>query len=291
MMSDMRRFVSMHGMGVLLTFLILLPVGSCLAQDDDLTGWFSLDVEKKLSKGFSGGIEAEYRLQDHFSATDRFSAGVNLSYRLYRSPDRLFDLKASVGFKYIRKYQPESVKYKDPKEYYDADLDDYVTVTDERNVDAAYNVDKFRATASISTSFKAGRLELSVRERYQFTGNDSVAVVESKWRYSTTQKAVVEVPEKSEVEMKATNNRRHILRSRLQVSYDIPRCKINPFLSVEAYSDLANSGSLQKMRYMTGVDWNISKQHRIELWYAYQELTDDDEPAGHIIGLGYRFSF
>ncbi|MBO4499615.1 MAG: DUF2490 domain-containing protein [Bacteroidaceae bacterium] len=279
------------GVWLILAVAAILPVGSCLAQDNDFSGWFSVGLEKKLAKGFTGGIEAEYRLQDHFSATDRFSAGLSFSYRLFRSTDRLFDLKAGAGFRYIRKYQPESISYKDPKEYYDADLDDFVSVTDERNVDAAYNVSKYRATASLSASFKAGRLELSVRERYQFTYNDSVAVVESKWRYDTTQKAVVEVPEKSEVEMKATNTRRHILRSRLQASYNIPHCKFSPFLSVEAYSDLANSGSLQKMRYMGGIEWSPGKHHELELWYAYQELTDDDEPAGNIIGLGYKFQF
>ena len=77
------------------------------------------------------------------------------------------------------------------------------------------------------------------------------------------------------------------LRSRLTAKWDIPKCKINPFASVELYSRLDDWKGCDKMRYRIGASYKINKDNSISLYYLYQDANDDDEPKGHAIGLGY----
>lgn len=83
------------------------------------------------------------------------------------------------------------------------------------------------------------------------------------------------------------SKRHHVLRSRLKVEYDIPKCKIEPYASAEFY----NSWSLEKSRYIVGAEWKITEMHRVGLYYLYQDVNndkDDDEPDEHILGLSYK---
>ena len=80
-----------------------------------------------------------------------------------------------------------------------------------------------------------------------------------------------------------------MLRSRLKVEYDIPECRIDPYVSAEFY----NSWSLEKSRYTVGAEWKITKMHSVGLYYLYQDVNndkDDDEPDEHILGLSYKIS-
>ena len=270
----------------------LLPAAYCAAQTtDDVGAWLSAGLEKKIAKGLSTGFEAEYRLQDRMRSTDRISAGASISYRLYRNKAKTFSLKAELGAKYMRVYVPESVTMKDSVFVWDDVTETDIFKGREYNVDESYAVNKFRATASVLASVDAGRWKFSLRERYQYTGNDSVSITEHKWRYSVSEDAIVERPDKAETEWKARNNRRHVLRSRLQATYDIPGCKLEPYASAELYNNLKEGMSLQKTRYMVGVGYTLRKSNEFKLYYAYQNEADDDEPAGHIIGLSYCYSF
>ncbi len=271
-----------------LAMLISAPL---LAQGDDFGAWLSVGVDKKVAKGLSAGIEAEYRMQDHLRQTDRWAVGASLSYRLYRNKAKTFDVKADAGARLMRLYVPESMVMKDSIFVWDEVLDDDVLKGQEYNLDDAYTVSKFRATASVSASVEAGRFKISLRERYQYTGNDSVSVTERKWRYSSKDGLVAERPDKADTEWKATNNRRHVFRSRLQVDYNIPNCKVDPYVSVELFNDLKDGFSLQKVRYLGGLEYKLNKVHEFKLYYAYQHNSDDDEPGGHIAGLSYCYNF
>ena len=77
------------------------------------------------------------------------------------------------------------------------------------------------------------------------------------------------------------------LRSRVNVKYDIPNCKVNPFASVELYSRLDKWKGCDKLRYRIGASYKINKDNSISLYYLYQDANDDDEPKGHAIGLEY----
>jgi opacity protein-like surface antigen len=81
----------------------------------------------------------------------------------------------------------------------------------------------------------------------------------------------------------------NVLRSRLQVDYNIPHCKVDPFASAELY----NSWAVTKVRYSVGADWKLTKQHVFTVAYRYQDLRGDydDEPDMHIVSVGYKFKF
>lgn len=269
-------------------FLSLIPCLSSLAQDQEseFGTWFSAGVEKKLAKGLSVEVDGEYRLSD-FKRTDRWAVGASLSYRLYRNEQKTFDVKANAGVKYVKAYYPESVTYKgDTISVWREDGEHRLRAF---NMDTAYTVGKIRAFASVSASYKIGRFKFSLRERYQFTGNDSVCVNEYKWRYDKRRGDIV--LKDVEEEWKAVNNRRHSLRSRVQVSYDIRHFPVGPYASVEVYNDLKENFSFEKVRYLFGLDFELSKQHDLKLYYMYQNHADDDEPGGHVVGLSYAFEF
>ena len=82
---------------------------------------------------------------------------------------------------------------------------------------------------------------------------------------------------------------RNVLRSRLQVDYNIRHCPVTPYVSAE----LTNAWNIQKVRYAVGADWKITKQHIVGLGYKFQRVYKDgeDEPNLHVISLGYKFRF
>jgi outer membrane autotransporter protein len=83
---------------------------------------------------------------------------------------------------------------------------------------------------------------------------------------------------------------KNILRSRLQVEYDKKGLAVTPYANVEFF----NAWSLQKTRFHVGLDWKVSKQHSLGLFYRYQKVRDDEddvEPNRHMIGFGYKFKF
>ena len=59
-------------------------------------------VEKKIAKGFDAELEAQYRQTDNFRSTDRWSVGASLSKRVYRNKAKNFNVKAGIGYKYMR---------------------------------------------------------------------------------------------------------------------------------------------------------------------------------------------
>ena len=72
----------------------MLPVAA-LAQSDDFGTILSVEADHKVNKKLSVGIEAEMRTRDDVKTTDRWSAGVNASYKLTSW------LKASAGYIFL----------------------------------------------------------------------------------------------------------------------------------------------------------------------------------------------
>lgn len=267
--------------------LVLRPV-SMIAQDDDFSALLSVGMDRKIARGLTAEFEAEYPLR---SDQQQWSLSGNLSYRLYRNKAKTFDVKADAGLKYSRIYKPEEKVMKDSVFSWDESLEEDIFRGQTFNVSDAYRYSRFKAFATVSASYELGRFELSLRERYQFTWNDSVSTVSHKWRYDRSSGQIVERPDKAETKWKATDNRRHVLRSRLQLSYDIPKCKVDPYASVELFNNLHDGFSLQKTRYTAGVECKIRKVHQLKLYYYYQHEPDDDEPGGHVAGVSYCYSF
>lgn len=265
-----------------------LPSVYLVAQNDDFSALLSVGIDKKIASGLSAEFEAEYPIRQD---QKQWSLSGNLSYRLYRNKAKTFDIKADAGLKFSRIYKPEEKIMKDSVFSWDENLGQDVFRGQTFNVNDSYDYSRFKAFASVSLSYELGRFKFALRERYQFTWNDSVSIVSHRWRYDKSSGQISERPDKAETKWKATDNRRHVLRSRLQIGYDIPKCKVDPYASAELFNDLKNGFCIQKTRFTAGVECKIRKVHVLKLYYYYQHEPDDEEPGGHVAGLSYCYNF
>lgn len=259
---------------------------SVSAQGIGLIG--SAGLEKQISKGFDAGFEAEYRLSDNFKSTDRWSTGVSLSKRLYRNKAKTFTVKASAGYKLIQVFEPYSTKYKGTDESISDNEEPqyYLDGHHKFNLTDAYSVFRHRFTASVQAGLNVGRFKISLRECFQYMHADSVEVGRSKYRFKDNRWTV----DNSEPVFKGSMDKM-LLRSRIALNYDIPHCKFDPFISYELYSDMKDGFATDKTKFNAGVDFGFHKKHYFELAFIYQDKSDDDEPGGSYLSLGYTFKF
>lgn len=277
--------------------LLAAPFLSVLAQGEGVGFWTDVEGETKLAKGLGLSFDAGYRARDNFSASDRASVGVGLSYK-----NKTFApwLKVDAGYTFIYKNTPgkTTIKYMPDG-----------TTPKHMNVDAAYWGPRHRATASLSGSFKAGRFKLSLRERYQYTYRVATTCDRTRYYYTANYDFLKQfdptleewylnedAADEDYSYMTDAKNPKHYhkLRSRFAASYDIRKSKFEPFAEVEAFNDLTGNFALEKMRYTLGADYKLSKTSKLSLYYRYQSEfsdDDDDETGGHIVGLSYSFDF
>ena len=238
----------------LLAIFLSLPA---MAQSDTESGlWASAEVQKKLNKQWSLSAEAEYRLRENFGSTDRWTLSASAAYKPVKW------LKLDAGYKFLRVLNDDETTWKD-------------NGVDPNKWTPAWCCTKHRLFASATVSLKPGRIEFSLRERWQYTYRPETTVD----RYDI---------DDDEWETKTKDGKaQHVLRSRLQAEYDIPKCKVDPYASVECYHA---KGGLQKIRYTAGADWKLTKQHVLGAFYRYVDSHDDD-PNLHVVGLGYKYKF
>ena len=239
--------------------LLMLPLASA-AQSDDFGVWTSVGVEKKINKKVSVGLEAELRTRDDVSELDRWSVGLDGQYKITKW------LKVSAGYSLLNDNN-RKITYKE--------------TNGRPNKLAEYWGVRHRFNVSLTGSRKFGNLQVSLRERWQYTYRTS-KTIDQRWDYDD---------EEFDNKPKTYNARgKNVLRSRLQMSYDIPNSHVEPYESVEAF----NAWSVEKMRYTAGADWKISKKHAVGIYYLYQSVHDDDddnEPNRHVLGVEYKFKF
>lgn len=231
--------------------LALLPAGA-FAQSDDFGIWTSVGVEKKVSKKLTLEGELELRTRNNTRTADRWSGGIAASYKLARW------LKAAAGYSLLYDNNQERLTFHDDGTY--------------NNWMPSYWGVRHRFNIDLGLSRSWGHFGFSLRERWQYTYRPEKTAT----RYDFDNLHW----EDKAVDGKAKN----VLRSRLQVKYDKPKCKWEPYASVELF----NAWNLQKVRYTAGLDWKLSKQHHVGLFYRYQNVSDDDEPNRHILGLNYQ---
>lgn len=239
--------------------LLMLPLASA-AQSDDFGVWTSVGVEKKINKKVSVGLEAELRTRDDVSELDRWSVGLDGQYKITKW------LKVSAGYSLLNDNNSK-ITYKETNGM--------------PNKLAEYWGVRHRFNVSLTGSRKFGNLQVSLRERWQYTYRPS-KTIDQRWDFDD---------EEFDNKPKTYNARgKNVLRSRLQLSYDIPNCHVEPYVSAEAF----NAWSVEKMRYTAGADWKISKKHAVGIYYLYQSVHDDDddnEPNRHVLGVEYKFKF
>lgn len=250
--------------------LCCLSAGNVVAQSDDFGMWYELEAQKKLSAKWNASLGAEFRTRDDSKTTDRWSASVDVDYKLLKTSS--FGMKASAGYSLLYDNNPEKLTFKSdgvsPKKW-----------------TPSYWGMRHRVNVSLTGNLDLGRWTLGLRERYQYTirpekSNQRYAFIYDDDDYLVNHELQ---PVKSK--------KRGMLRSRLQLGYNISHCKVDPVASVEMFSD---DYGIQKMRYQIGAEWKLTKQHTLSLTYRYQDVgadDDDNEVNSHLIGLGYKFKF
>ena len=242
----------------LIISLLLLCFALCptLSHADDGGLVASIEASHKFSKKLNAGLETEFRSRNNFRTADRVSIGGDVSYKV------LPWLKASVGYTLLIDNNREKLTYQDDGVSYN-------------NWRPSYWGLRHRFNVSLTGSYKIKRVELSLRERWQYTYRpskvtDNFDFDEGEW-------------EDDEVKGKGKN----VLRSRLQAEWDIPKCKFDPFASVEFHT----TRDLEKTRFIIGSSYSMKKKHNVKLYYRYQVSGSSDEPNIHMLGLGYTYKF
>lgn len=234
-----------------------LPLTPSRAQSD-FGMWYELGAEKKLSRKWSVGAETEFRTRNDSRTADRWSVGVSAEYKLFKG------VKASAGYSFLYDNFREELDMKKDGIRYNKWTPGYWSARHRFNVSLSGNVD-WR------------RLNFSLRERWQYTYRPEA---EGK-KYDFDEETWKSVKGKG----------KNILRSRIQVSYDIPHWKFDPFANVELFND---DNGIEEIRYQVGVDYKLKKKHAFALTYRFQSVNDDDddyEANSHLIGISYKYKF
>lgn len=228
------------------------------AADNDFGMWYSVSAEKKITKKWSAEIEAEMRTRNDARTWDRWSASASAKYKLTKW------LNAEVGYVFLNDNNPEKISYHTNGDY--------------NNWRPSYCGTRHRFNVSLTGKIGFGGFELSLRERWQYTYRPE----------ATTRRYDFDNSEWEDVAVRGKGS--NVLRSRLQVEYNIPKSKVDPHASVELF----NAWNVEKVRYTVGADWKIRKKHVIGVNYIYQSINGDDvdnDPNSNIVSLSYKFKF
>lgn len=216
--------------------------------------WTTIDIEKKINKKASAFAELEYRTHQHTLMSERASSSLGVEYEFNKY------LKAQASYAFI---------YRQSKD----------EITKKNNLVPAYWSPRHRGNLSLTASYKwKKRIEISLRENYQYTYRYQMFV--PKYNELGFRIPYEEVDEKH----------KHVAKTRLEIKYDIKKSPFEPYVSCEAYHDIS-TWYLDKIRYTVGSTYKINKQHRLEMYYRYINHSDEDEDAGSVLGIGYKFKF
>jgi hypothetical protein len=229
----------------------MLSLASLTAYSQSL--WTSADFKARIAKGLSVNAEVDYRTTDQLKATQRVAGSFGLDYKIIKP------LKISSGYTYIHQH-----------------ID--TEVTNKGNIIPAYWQPKHRFYFDVTGSVNWNRFNFSLRERYQMTHRKEQSVPKFD-EDGVTQK-------KDELIDGKTNN---MLRSRLQVEYNIKHSRFVPYVSAEIYNSLSDSFDYDKFRFTVGSEYKLNKHNSLSIYYRYITNSDQDEHSGHILGVGYKF--
>ena len=245
---------------ITLAALALTALSQPLMAQSEAGLLMEVSAEKKLSKKFSVGLEADMRTRNNLKTMDRWSVGISAAYRPLKY------LKFDAGYTLLNNNFREDISYNTSGSY--------------NNWRPSYWGIRHRLHASVTGTYKfQNNLRVSLRERWQYTYRPEKTV--ERWDFDN-----------SWWEDKVrTSKGKNQLRSRLQLEYDKKGALLTPFASMELY----NSWAIEKIRYTVGTDFNVTKQHTFSLFYRFQNMKnvddDDYDPDMHYIGVGYKFKF
>ena len=284
-----------HAFVAIALFLILAQDSVCAQSETGL--WAGAGLKKDLPKGMDAEFDAEWRQIGFFNETDRWSAGVSFSKRLYRNKSKSFNIKADAGYKFLSSNRKAyTIDKRNPDEYEQVDGMDpqfYLDSCFDFNLTKAFMESRHRISASLSAGLEVGRFKFSLRERLQYTYSCGKEDIREKHRF--VERYDMNTGESSKVDsityVSIDASEKTMLRSRISVDYDIPHFKLDPFVSYEIFSDLSNSEVFEKGRLTAGAGFSLKKKHAFQFAYVWQNTTDDDESVRSAISLSYTFKF
>lgn len=83
-------------------------------------------------------------------------------------------------------------------------------------------------------------------------------------------------------------------RNRLQISYNVPKTKVEPFMMGELYYDLTSGKQREfnRLRVRVGVSYPFNKRNEVEVFGQYQtKLNAKTYETSYVLGVFYSFSF
>lgn len=267
------------------TVLFVTPAHIVNAQEagDEFGIWGTFEFSKKVNKKTKFVIDAEVRSIEAVNDIERIAIGAKLDYKIKEWKDlgkskSQFEIKANAGYYFIYGHTLSEKSLKEYKE----EVGEY-----NYNIDDGYWAARNRVYITLTGEYKVGRFEISLRERLQYTHTSSATTNETKYRWEQQGGLGGEwvSTENTTPEFKEAKNNLS-LRSRINIKYDIPNCKINPFVSAELYTRLDKWQLFDKARYRAGASYKINKKNSISLYYLYQDVNGND-PDGHAIGFEY----
>lgn len=236
---------------------LLAPTGLA-AQGSDWGGSYNLEFSKKVTPKLSFSLEGEYRTRNDFRSTDRFETSISADYKLVDF------LKVGASYSLINYDSPKN-KYRD------------------------WEI-RHRWSAYVTASYEVARFKISLREKFQQTYRMGVPATENDSTYNVDTEEWDHVTE-------LRPNPKKVLRSRLAVSYDIRKCKFEPYGSVELshlLDEPNGDGGLVRVRYTIGTDYKINKKNVLTLFYRFDDekgIGDDSESNFNYIGVGFTHKF
>lgn len=255
------------------------------AKASDFGVWTSAGAEKKLGL-FSLSLEGGLRTQDGFNNVDRWQVGFGVEFK----PVKYFSVATSYDFLYNYKPERKKAKYESWVETDENGNEINMSEYEGYNLKHPYWRCRNRWNFDVSGKLPVGRFTFSLRERFQLTRSISTTSREDKYRLQEGS----DVPQytRSEADPHPASNTVR-LRSRLKAEYDIRHCPLSPYAYVEFHNNLREHLHNVKTRLSLGTEVKISKRHRLDLGYIYQDSNDSDERGGkfHAIDVSYKYKF
>lgn len=253
---------------------------------------FTLSAEKKIRSGMSFTLEGEARTQDNTRKMERWTVGGEFDMRLFQTSDKKFNLKASVGWKYMWRF---NMSKNTPK--YEEETKVTPTGTTTETYYEGYNDRKgywrgrHRTSISLAANYKLNkRWSFQLKETFQYTHFCKDSTTVDKYR-------LADEDDPESLYLRETTTKvyepqdRSMLRSKLTAQYNIRHCPVNPYASVDYGFDFTYT--VNKWKFTLGTDINLdkNKQHKLDVFYRYTTQNGDDDPNGHLLGMGYNFKF
>lgn len=259
------------------------------AQTDDFGLDFSLEAGKKICKGVDFSIEGNARTQDYTQTIERWGIGAAVGVKVYNT--KTFDVKASAKWEYmwINNLAETKDKY-DTQEHNTQEGTVYEDIYEGYNYTKHFWRNRHRTSAAISATYTPNkRWKFSLKETLQYNHFCKSSKTTEKWRIEDPEDEASEWYLKDTERKSVRAKDRTVLRSKITAQYDTRRCPIDPYVSGEYGCGLNYHAN--KWKFEAGTDYKLNKTHKLNLFYRYLTENDDDEPNGHLVGIGYSIKF